>query len=142
MLQEGYMLRVQGIGQQQHVVRAKLNELAGKEQTDAFYKAWLANNTRKIDIDSLKAWGFNAVRLPMHYNLYTLPIEEEPTPGQQTWLEQGFVIEKGRHGERMWRRRRSGAPRGTPRLRCISLLFPGGRCVWRARPARRAVSEG
>jgi hypothetical protein len=92
MLQEGYMLRVQGIGQQQHVVRAKLNELAGKEQTDAFYKAWLANNTRKIDIDSLKAWGFNAVRLPMHYNLYTLPIEEEPTPGQQTWLEQGFVM--------------------------------------------------
>jgi len=92
MLQEGYMLRVQGIGQQQHVVRGKLAELAGKEATDKFYDAWLANNTRKIDIDSLKAWGFNAVRLPMHYNLYTLPIEEEPTPGQQTWLEKGFKM--------------------------------------------------
>ncbi|RAV98731.1 cellulase family glycosylhydrolase [Pseudochryseolinea flava] len=92
MLQEGYMLRVHGIGQQQHVIRGKLEELVGKEKTDAFYSAWLANHCRKIDIDSMKAWGFNSVRLPMHFNLYTPPVDQEPVPGQQTWLEKGFAM--------------------------------------------------
>jgi endoglucanase len=92
MLQEGYMLRVNGIGQQQHVIRAKLEELTGKEKTKAFYDAWLSNHTTKRDIDSMAAWGFNSVRLPMHYNLYTLPIEEERVPGENTWVEKGFAM--------------------------------------------------
>jgi endoglucanase len=92
MLQEGYMLRVRSAGQQQHVIRGRLEELVGKERTDAFYTAWLANHTRKADIDSLAAWGFNSVRLPMHYNLYTLPVDQEPTPGGNTWLDQGFAM--------------------------------------------------
>lgn len=92
MLQEGYMLRVRGIGQQQHVIRGKLEELIGKEQTDEFYNRWLANHTRKADVDSMAAWGFNSIRLPMHYNLYTLPVEQEPVAGQNTWLEKGFAM--------------------------------------------------
>jgi hypothetical protein len=92
MLQEGYMLRVRSDGQQQHVIRRRLEELVGKERTDAFYTAWLTNHTRKADIDSLAAWGFNSVRLPMHYNLYTLPVDHEPTPGAHTWLDQGFAM--------------------------------------------------
>lgn len=92
MLQEGYMLKVRGIGQQQHVIRGKLEELIGKEKTDDFYNRWLANHTRRADIDSMAAWGFNSVRLPMHYNLYTLPIEQEPVAGQNTWLEKGFAM--------------------------------------------------
>ncbi len=92
MLQEGYMLRVQGIGQQQHVIRGKIEELVGKEKMEEFYNAWLANHTRKIDIDSMAAWGFNSVRLPIHYNLYTLPVEQEPVAGKNTWLEKGFAI--------------------------------------------------
>ena len=89
MLQEGYMLRVPGQGQQ-HKIRGRIAELLGEEKTQAFYDAWLANHTRKIDIDSMKAWGFNSVRLPMHYNLYTLPIEDEPVKGENTWIEKGF----------------------------------------------------
>ena len=90
MLQEGYMLRVPGEGQQ-HKIRAKIEELIGAEKTAEFYTAWLANHTRKIDIDSMKAWGFNSVRLPMHYNLYTLPIEAEKSD-ENTWLEIGFAM--------------------------------------------------
>lgn len=89
MLQEGYMLRVNGQGQQ-NKIRARITELVGEERTQEFYAAWLANHTRKIDIDSMKAWGFNSVRLPIHYNLYTLPIEQEPVAGANTWLEKGF----------------------------------------------------
>lgn len=92
MLQEGYMLRVQGIGQQQHVIRGKIAELIGKEKTDEFYNAWISNHTRKIDIDSMAAWGFNSIRLAMHYNLYTLPVEQEPMAGKDTWLEKGFAL--------------------------------------------------
>jgi endoglucanase len=91
MLQEGYMLRVNGEGQQ-HKIRARIEELVGAEKTEEFYNAWLLNHTRKIDIDSMKRWGFNSVRLPMHYNLYTLPIEKEPVPGEQTWLTKGFIM--------------------------------------------------
>lgn len=91
MLQEGYMLRVHKEGQQ-YRIRERLEDLMGVKQTNEFYDLWLANHTRKIDIDSMKAWGFNSVRLPMHYNLYTLPIEKEPVKGQNTWLEKGFAM--------------------------------------------------
>lgn len=92
MLQEGYMLRVNGIGQQQRVIKSKIEELIGAKATQDFYDAWLANDMRKIDVDSLKAWGFNSIRLPMHYGLYTLPVEQEPVKGQDTWLSKGFAL--------------------------------------------------
>ncbi len=92
MLQEGYMLQTAAFANPQHQIREKIEALIGREDTDAFYDAWLANHVRKIDIDSLKSWGFNSVRLPMHYNLFTLPIEEEPIPGEHTWLEKGFAL--------------------------------------------------
>ncbi|WP_335966772.1 cellulase family glycosylhydrolase [Galbibacter sp. PAP.153] len=91
MLQEGYMLKVPFSGQQ-HVFKQHIEALIGKEATAEFYNRWLANHTQKTDIDSLKSWGFNSVRLPMHYNLYTLPIEDEPVKGKQTWLEKGFQM--------------------------------------------------
>jgi len=91
MLQEGYMLGIHG-NAQQHKIRAAIEELMGPQETMEFYNAWLENFVRKIDIDSMKSWGFNSVRLPMHYNLFTLPAEQEPMPGQNTWLEKGFSM--------------------------------------------------
>ncbi len=91
MLQEGYMLRMPGDGQQ-HRIRARIEEVIGKEKTREFYDGWLRNHTTRADIDSMKAWGFNSVRLPMHYNLYTLPVEDEPVKGRNTWLEKGFAM--------------------------------------------------
>lgn len=91
MLQEGYMLRLNNEGQQ-HKIRERIAKLLSKEQTDEFYDVWLSNHTTKTDIDSLKKWGFNSVRLPMHYNLYTLPVEKELIQGQNTWLPKGFAL--------------------------------------------------
>jgi endoglucanase len=90
MLQEGYMLRVNGEGQQ-YRIKERIEELVGAERTARFYDAWLSNHTRRIDIDSMRAWGFNSVRLPMHYNLFTPPIEDEKD-GSITWLERGFEM--------------------------------------------------
>lgn len=92
MVQEGYMLQTSGFANPQHKIRSTIEALIGKDDTDLFYEAWLNNHVRKSDIDSLKSWGFNSVRLPMHYNLFTLPIEHEPVVGQDTWLDKGFEL--------------------------------------------------
>lgn len=92
MLQEGYMLQTAGFANAQYEIRNKIEQLIGTADTDLFYDAWLANHAQKADIDSLASWGFNSVRLPMHYNLFTLPIEDEPVIGQQTWLTKGFEL--------------------------------------------------
>ncbi|MFT3911755.1 MAG: cellulase family glycosylhydrolase [Ferruginibacter sp.] len=91
MLQEPYMLKLQGVAMAQHEIKKKINALIGDANTKKFYKAWLSNHCTKADIDSLAAWGFNSVRLPMHYNLYTLPVEEEKN-GKNTWLSKGFAL--------------------------------------------------
>lgn len=92
MLQEPYMLQLAGAAGTQHEIKNKIKDLVGEEKTAAFYDAWHANHCTRADIDSLAAWGFNSVRLPMHYNLYTLPIEQEPAAGQNTWIEKGFAM--------------------------------------------------
>lgn len=92
MLQEGYMMQTASFASAQHELKEKISELIGVQGMNDFYNTWLANHCRKIDIDSLAAWGFNSVRLPMHYNLFTLPIEEEAQPGTNTWLDAGFEL--------------------------------------------------
>ncbi|UQB68948.1 cellulase family glycosylhydrolase [Epilithonimonas zeae] len=92
MLQEGYMLKTADFAGPQYQIKEKIAEVAGEDGKDEFYKAYLKNGITKKDIDSLAKWGFNSIRLPMHYNLYTLPIEKEPVKGQNTWLEEGFQM--------------------------------------------------
>lgn len=92
MLQEPYMLKLSGVAVAQYDIRNRITELVGEERMNEFYDAWLANMVTKRDIDSLKKWGFNSVRLPMHYNLFTLPVEKEPVAGENTWLEKGFLM--------------------------------------------------
>ncbi|GGG76876.1 hypothetical protein GCM10007415_05890 [Parapedobacter pyrenivorans] len=91
MLQEGYMFRLGFIGQQ-YRIRESIEDIISTEETERFYQQWLANHTRKVDIDSMAAWGFNSIRLPMHYNLYTLSVEDEPVGSENTWLEKGFAL--------------------------------------------------
>jgi endoglucanase len=92
MLQEGYMLQTSDFANTQHELKAKITNLVGQSGMEAFYDSWLKNHIRKIDVDSLAAWGFNSIRLPMHYNLFTLPVEMEPVPGTNTWLDKGFQL--------------------------------------------------
>ena len=92
MLQEPYMFEFTGAADSQHEFKEKLVEFIGQENTDAFYNLWLENFITQADIDALASYGFNSVRLPMHYNLFTLPIEQEPVSGQNTWLDTGFNL--------------------------------------------------
>jgi len=92
MLQEGYMLETGSFAGTQHEIKTRIQGLIGKKGMEKFYDAWLANHVTKADIDSMAKWGFNSVRPALHYNLFTLPIEEEPVGGRQTWLDKGFVM--------------------------------------------------
>tara|TARA_R110002050_G_scaffold1281_5_gene9352 strand:+ start:17561 stop:19348 length:1788 start_codon:yes stop_codon:yes gene_type:complete len=91
MVQEGYMLQTGSFAGPQYVIKQKISELIGEENTAVFYDTYKANGITKRDIDSLAVWGFNSVRLPMHYNLYTPPIEKENN-GEISWLEEGFTM--------------------------------------------------
>ncbi|WP_426479039.1 cellulase family glycosylhydrolase [Chryseobacterium sp. CBSDS_008] len=92
MLQEGYMLKTADFAGPQYKIKEKIAELIGEDGMNEFYKAYLKNGITKQDIDFLAKAGFNSIRLPMHYNLYTLPIEKEPSKGKDTWLEEGFTM--------------------------------------------------
>nr|WP_294925341.1 cellulase family glycosylhydrolase [uncultured Flavobacterium sp.] len=91
MVQEGYMLQTQSFASPQHMIKQKIQDLIGEENTKEFYAAYKTNGITKRDIDSLAVWGFNSVRLPMHYNLYTPAVEEERN-GEITWIEEGFAM--------------------------------------------------
>jgi hypothetical protein len=91
MINEGYMMRSSAIAGTHTEFRNKLTTTIGETNTDAFYESWLDNHFTKRDLDSMKVWGFNSLRVAMHYKWLTLPIEDEPVTGQDTWLEPGFV---------------------------------------------------
>ena len=90
MLQEGYMMNSNGAADTQHEFKEKLTLLVGADNTDQFYQNWLDNFVTEADINAIASWGFNSVRVALHYNLLTLPIEEEPVAGENTWIEAGF----------------------------------------------------
>ena len=92
MIQEGYMIKTGAYAGPQYVIKQKITDLIGVENTKKFYETYKANGITKRDIDSLAAWGFNSIRLPMHYDLYTLPIEKEAVSGQKTRLDEGFKM--------------------------------------------------
>jgi len=90
MLQEGYMMNSSGAADTQHEFIEKLTLLIGEEETEIFYNNWRQNFITEQDVDSIANYGYNSIRLPMHYNLFTLPIEEESVEGENTWLDTGF----------------------------------------------------
>jgi endoglucanase len=92
LVMEGYMMQSEGTAGAQHEFVEKFTELVGEEKTNQFFAKWRENHFMQEDVDSLAAWGFNSIRVPLHYNLFTLPIQEEPNSDQNTWLETGFDI--------------------------------------------------
>lgn len=89
MLQEGYML---GLGDlekgQQHVIRRHIADLIGADRTADFYRAWLDHYITKADVDAMGRWGFNSIRLPLHYNLL---LDDTAPVGTDRWQEEGFA---------------------------------------------------
>jgi endoglucanase len=92
MLQEPYMFQLSEVAGNQTDIKSKIRALIGQKNCDEFYRRFLTNMVSEKDIEALKKMGFNSVRLPMHYNLFSLPVDKEPVAGQNTWLETGFEL--------------------------------------------------
>ena len=92
MLQEGYMMNSSGAADAQYEFIEKLTNLIGADETAEFYTNWRKNFVTKQDVDTIAKLGYNSIRLPMHYNLFTLPIESEAVAGENTWLTTGFEM--------------------------------------------------
>ncbi len=86
LLQEGYMLHTSSFAPAQWQIKAKITDLIGEANTETFYETYRQNYVKKADIDSIKKWGFNSVRLPFHYNLFA--VNSNPP----VFLEKGFQI--------------------------------------------------
>src|SRR3970040_2762601 len=67
MVMEGYMMNSSSQAPDQHTWKQKLTTLMGSEYTKKFYDTWLTNKVPQADIAQIKTWGFNSVRLPLHY---------------------------------------------------------------------------
>ncbi len=86
MVMEGYMMNSTSQAPDQHTWKAKLTPLIGADSVKRFYEAWLTSHVTQDDINQIKAWGFNAVRLPLHYEYFV----NLGTP--DVWNEQGFAL--------------------------------------------------
>ncbi|QDH79168.1 glycoside hydrolase family 5 protein [Echinicola soli] len=72
LLQEGYMLNPKGskIGTQWQMKKALYDQGLSMEEVEAFYQEWRDKFITKKDIDNIASLGFNAIRIPMHYELF------------------------------------------------------------------------
>lgn len=64
----------------------------GTAKRRTFQQSWLDLFVTRDDLQQVKATGFNAIRVPLHYELFTLPIHEESMSGYDTWLGMGFRL--------------------------------------------------
>ncbi|MBP1655819.1 MAG: Endoglucanase [Bacteroidetes bacterium] len=85
LVPEGYMLQTSSFANSPTAIRKVISDLVGIAPADAFFQSYRQNYVASRDIDSIAAWGFNSIRLPMHYNLLT----PKNQPG--VYSEEGFA---------------------------------------------------
>jgi aryl-phospho-beta-D-glucosidase BglC (GH1 family) len=86
MVMEGYMMNSSDQAPDQHTWKNKLTNLIGSSNTTIFYNAWLTNHVAQADINQIKSWGFNSVRLPIHYEYFV------NAGSPDVWDDQGFNL--------------------------------------------------
>jgi len=86
MVMEGYMMNSVNQAPDQHTWKQKLSALVGPESVKNFFDSWVTNHVTQDDINQIKAWGFNAVRLPLHYEYFV------NLGTSDVWNEQGFTL--------------------------------------------------
>jgi len=68
LVPEGYMLHTPGHwGPRQ--INAAIVDLIGGEAAATFWELYREHHVAEADIEAIASWGFDHVRLPMHYNL-------------------------------------------------------------------------
>ncbi|MGE5430929.1 MAG: cellulase family glycosylhydrolase [Syntrophomonadaceae bacterium] len=69
LVPEGYMLQTSGFANSPAEIKNKIESIIGPANTDLFFQQYYKNYVSRKDIDKIAEWGFNSVRLPLHYKL-------------------------------------------------------------------------
>jgi endoglucanase len=86
LVPEGYMLQTSNFAASPSEIRDTIASLIGDGNTKQFFHLYRKNYVSRRDIERIAQWGFNSIRLPMHYGLFVL---RDPTG---IWLDDGFSI--------------------------------------------------
>ncbi|MDA3862211.1 MAG: cellulase family glycosylhydrolase [Melioribacteraceae bacterium] len=86
LVPEGYMFNMSGFANSPTEIKNKIIGLVGEANTETIFEEFRKNFVTEADIDSLASWGFNNVRLPMHYELLT------PRNEPYVYTESGFTL--------------------------------------------------
>jgi endoglucanase len=84
LVPEGYMIGTSSFANSPTAFLNAVTALVGVDNADQFFESYRKMYVQRKDIDSLARWGFNSVRLPMHYGLLS--------SGQGQYVEAGFAI--------------------------------------------------
>ncbi len=82
LVPEGYMLHT--ISQSPTTIRNDIVDVIGEAQADQFYAAYHENYVTREDIAELAEWGFDHVRMPFHYNMFST--------SRGNWNDWGFEV--------------------------------------------------
>ncbi len=83
LVPEGYMLQTASFANSPTAIRSTINSLIGDSSSDAFFHLYRNKYVQRKDINRIASWGFNSIRLPMHFALLS------DQPG--VYLEEGFT---------------------------------------------------
>ena len=83
LVPEGYMFQIPGSGSPT-TIREKIVNLVGEDSANEFYQKFENNYVQEEDIKAISDWGFNSIRLPLHYKFFS------PSIGQ--YINKGFAI--------------------------------------------------
>ena len=86
LVPEGYMFNMSGFANSPTEIRNKIIEVVGEANADIIFQEFRANFITEADVDSIASWGFNNIRLPMHYDLLT------PRDQPYVYTESGFTL--------------------------------------------------
>ena len=84
LVPEGYMIGTSSFANSPTAFMNAVTALVGGGNADQFFASYRAKYVQRKDIDSLARWGFNSLRLPMHYGLLS--------PGPGVYNEVGIAI--------------------------------------------------
>ncbi len=83
---EGYMWQTAGYANSPTEIYNLVNNALGQQAGGEFWKRYRQEYITKVDIDSIASWGFNSIRLPMHYEFFT------PKDSPYVYINEGFDI--------------------------------------------------
>ncbi|HUI30265.1 MAG TPA: cellulase family glycosylhydrolase [Candidatus Acidoferrales bacterium] len=83
---EGYMWQTSDFANSPTQIQDLIDGTVGQQAGNAFWNLYRHNYITKTDIDSIASWGFNSVRLPMHYEFFT------PKDSPYVYIWDGFNI--------------------------------------------------